>query len=587
MKRNNAILKIISCIFILLVSLRYIMKIYQPTLLDDEFAYFGIAKYFTGTDWSGVISNSKYYSYGYSILILPFAFIIKNSVSLYRVVVSMNGLFLVGSFLTLDSIFCNIFEAKIAQNKISKNTITMVSLLMILIPCNMNYALVALPECLLLNIFLVLVRLIQNISKDTSCIKLIGIGCLSMYMYSVHQRTLGIVIALIIVLIIKLVRKELNISGLIGFFITVIGLYIVHSFTKSYILNNVWENGYLSTNNDMGEISGNIKEIFTSFRGCYNFIISMWGKIYYLASSTYLFELLGIFLIVRSIIKSIKEKKVFDGPMFFILLSFVNILMLSSVFMNEPKNMSFMLYGRYLETFMPIITGYGVIMIISKYEKLKFYSISLLGCGGLYGLIGILIRSYVKKNNVTWLNYISTGQLYKYLIGEAVPILRIMLVVIITCTAIFLVLNINKYKAIGLSALGIFVFTMFYNTAYVPFNKINLPLQKERYDASCITEDIEEYLRENQVENIVYVIGNNEELDSAQISRYLQYWLGEVKIEVVLQKDLHVKKIVVPDTLLITSMDEQDEIETFSYLEAHGLKERLISDYEIFKLFEM
>lgn len=45
-KQSNNMLKIFLSVMILIISLRYIGKVYQPTLLDDEFAYFGIARYF-------------------------------------------------------------------------------------------------------------------------------------------------------------------------------------------------------------------------------------------------------------------------------------------------------------------------------------------------------------------------------------------------------------------------------------------------------------------------------------------------------------------------------------------------------------
>lgn len=84
---------ILSCLALLvfIINIRHLGSIEFFTVLDDEFGYWGNAAYLAGLDWSGVISEIPYYSYGYSLLLVPLFFIFDNPIHMYKAAIILNG----------------------------------------------------------------------------------------------------------------------------------------------------------------------------------------------------------------------------------------------------------------------------------------------------------------------------------------------------------------------------------------------------------------------------------------------------------------------------------------------------------------
>ena len=66
-------------------------------IIGDEFGYWANASYMAGLDWGSVASVNSYYSFGYSILLVPL-FLIKNTEIMYKAGICLNALILCGSF---------------------------------------------------------------------------------------------------------------------------------------------------------------------------------------------------------------------------------------------------------------------------------------------------------------------------------------------------------------------------------------------------------------------------------------------------------------------------------------------------------
>lgn len=599
--QSNRILKVSLSVIILIISLRYIGRIYQPTLLDDEFAYFGIAKYFSGTSWASAMSLCKYYSYGYSLLLVPFVVIIKDTVILYRAVTALNGIFLVISFWLIDSIFrqtavrIRLFGKAELQEK-DRNGIAVISFLMVLIPCNMNYAGVALPECLLLMLFALMVKMMMGLNRNSGGIRYGALGAIMLYSYMVHQRMLGVLIAAILVLLIKFIKKRVTIKQLISFMTAVGLLFALHTLLKADIKENLWMNGILSGQNDMSGILENLRQIFSSFSYFVKFVVSIFGKLFYMGSSTYLLGFTGIIFCIFLIFHQRKGLKVPSGEqsksweageeetvygILFLLLSFLMVLGISAVFMNVPENMAFLLYGRYLETFSPFLMGMGILVLMAEKKSIKMHLYILLSAAAVYGILGLTVRFFSKRWNLSWLNYISTGQLYRYLIGDSVPILRIMLVVFATAGMIYVVLTVRRFPGIAGILLAVFMFVVFYRTAYIPMHAINLDLQKQRHATSEIARVIRDSVSGNESEHsqVCYYVAEGEPDDTAQYRDYVQYWLDDIYLECVGEKEEKWKNLSA-GTLVLVSCGNRQELELFQRKEM-----KLIYENEICQVY--
>ena len=563
----NTILKILLGLIVMGVCVQHIFNIYQPTLLDDEYCYWSIAAYLNNKDWSSVTSWCSYYSYGYSFILFIIMKFTRDTVLMYRAAVVINGLLLVGSYLILDRILNRIYGGEAA----GRNKITLVSFLAIMIPCNINYASVNLTECLLVFLFLVLVWFIVNADKNDTYVRALGAAAVSGYAYMVHQRMLCVVAALMLTLIVMTIMKKYSLSRLITYIAGVVAMLGVHSYLKGHFKQAVWLGRNSGAGNDYGSVLGNVKYIFSSFNNFARFIVGIIGKLYYYASATYIIGAIAVIVMVVVLWKYFRKVKNEAGVTIcfclFVCSSFIMLLGLSSVFMAkmESGGLSPLVYGRYMEVVYPAIVAVGIMWLSTSGDwsiKKKLYIIiSGVAC---YGLMGLVVRMYIKRRSLQVLNYISCGQIYKYMSGDNLPVFKMMLTVAVTFAALMLVAGIKQKRKVFGYVLAIAVFAAELRTAYIPFSNINLWLQDSKNASKSILSVLEQ-----QKGDIYYCVCSDEEKQSRQNREYLQYWLQDRTIKCVEENELeedNVKMgkedvIVVSDADKIRDMDNRGEYE--------------------------
>ena len=89
-------------LFVLLMSCivcHGISKSYGFYFPADEFCYWSYAAGLAGYDWSDIASLGSYYSYGYSLILLPVFLIFKDGVIAYRAAMVVNIALLAVCFL--------------------------------------------------------------------------------------------------------------------------------------------------------------------------------------------------------------------------------------------------------------------------------------------------------------------------------------------------------------------------------------------------------------------------------------------------------------------------------------------------------
>ena len=59
---------------------------------QDEFGTVASASYFAGYDWSAMVSEIKYYGFGYSILMAPIYWITDNPQIIFQVMIGFNSI---------------------------------------------------------------------------------------------------------------------------------------------------------------------------------------------------------------------------------------------------------------------------------------------------------------------------------------------------------------------------------------------------------------------------------------------------------------------------------------------------------------
>ena len=141
--------------------------------------------------------------------------------------------------------------------------------------------------------------------------------------------------------------------------------------------------------------------------------------------------------------------------------------------------------------------------------------------------------------------------------------IRIMAVVLATAGMLFFVLVLKKYQNLARGVLGIFVFILFYRTAYVPIQAVNLPLQDMRHKTSGIAKVLKEKqnMKLGEQERIYYYVADGEQIDSAQYREYVQYWLDEDILTCVSETETDIWKNLAEGALVIVSCEGREEVE--------------------------
>ena len=80
----------------------------------DEFGYFGVAASLAGWDWKEMMATSNYYSFGYSLILVPLIWIAQIGISMsrvYKIVIVLNAFLLVGEYLLIKRVEEKVFVA--------------------------------------------------------------------------------------------------------------------------------------------------------------------------------------------------------------------------------------------------------------------------------------------------------------------------------------------------------------------------------------------------------------------------------------------------------------------------------------------
>ncbi|MCI8924647.1 MAG: hypothetical protein HFI45_11755 [Lachnospiraceae bacterium] len=339
-----------------------ITNIYGFSIFPDEFTYWSYAANMAGYDWSGIVSLGSYYSYGYGLVLLPVFILCRDPVIAYRIAVSVNFLFLFLAFIFLVKVMRRLFPEKDIP-------VEMFSAAAILFPGNLFYAQMAMTEVLLLFLYILAGWLLLDyISRDrklTLCVLI----TLLMYSYSVHMRTIGILLSAVGILLFHMLSKRgrrYHIFIMAGLFLL---FFLIGHVLKSWAFSSVYGNigQELIRGNDYGGQIDKIKYIFTD-KGIYDAAVSVLGKVLYLGLATYGLFYWGVMAGIREIKKrtAVTVRRKFFA---FVILSVLTQILIATVYLLTLGEASDYTYGRYTELIIPFVMVSGAIALWNQKKK--------------------------------------------------------------------------------------------------------------------------------------------------------------------------------------------------------------------------
>lgn len=370
------------CIFLYAKS-----RLLGPILFPDEFGYWAAAAKFAGYDWSEITSISYYYSYGYSLFLLPILSVTGNMTLAYRIAVALNVIFLLCSSIVLFHIIT------VLEPQTGRTRKALLCGAGIFYSGHIFYMQLTLPETLLVLLFFIQIWSLESYLREPNPFKGLFLSAVSVYMYYVHMRSIAMLISMIGILLLSAVRGQHYRKGLlaavVGILLFMTGGYLI----KDYLHNSLYL--YASKQSiAVNDYAGQIEKIVSlcTLQGIKKLFISMAGKIYYLGTATG-----GLFFWAIKYLA--RGSRLLDRQRYlylFVTISVVLHLTVVSIFTMTQERIDIVLYGRYNDIFIPLFICLGVLELLQTKASGRY----LVSCISFPGILAVFLGSMLDREKI-------------------------------------------------------------------------------------------------------------------------------------------------------------------------------------------
>lgn len=540
-KAENKRTVYIGMILSILLSVIFIAGMknaYGIGIINDEFGYWGIAASFAGKDWSELLSTTPYYAYGYSMIVTWLYHIFDDPTVIYRVALVMNVIMIVFSFWIAYKCGKKMFP------HLSSECVLLACFAITVYSNNIIQAQIAWTETLLYMLYWLTFYAFLLIIEKTETKYIIIFACLNAYMYFVHQRTLGVILTSSIMIIVLLITKKISIKQ-VGFYCgIIIALLLAGESVKTYIIETLFTSKELiAMNNYSGQFS-KISDIFHTLNGFILLIQSILGKMFYLGAATFLIGFVSIFLLIKRVwcggIICMKSKfREIDKETLvscFLLLSFAATFMIGAIFMYQPYGrLDLLIYGRYMEFAIGPLLLVGLISILDRKVKLRFYLTSIV----CMIILAIIVNTIYMTLGTTSYNGICIGTL-AYFFDNMLEVnsltLQIAIVIVLASGIIWVCVCDNLCKVKKEIVNGIVI--MIIIVCWLKLGTYDGVFKLQRYVSNKV-EKIVERIEELDISKEIYMAYDEDGYND--IAKYLQYYLPDYNVHLMDVEDFREK----------------------------------------------
>lgn len=461
-------LVILTCLTLItfLIHIMHVKDIGIIFILDDEYGYWGNAAYLSGLNWSDTVSQIPYYSFGYSLLLVPLFWIFDNTLFMYKAAIIINGILVSASFLLCNDI------AKKQMNNVNKYIVISISFLISIYPTYIAYSHIAWSECLLMFVFWLITWCFTDLNEKTSVYKFNLIGFLNGYIYFIHQRALGILISSITVILIMKIFNKINIKQFISAILPIILIMVIGLYIKNNIQSKLWLNGTeLSVNDYAGQIT-KINQILST-GGFVKVLKSFIGKVFYLGASSYMIFYFGVYELLNktgkpiiSLIKNKTKNSLNSDDKFyiymFLLISTLSTIIISSIFFINPIGIDEIVYGRYNEIIIGPIILIGFVKFMGE-ETLTNKSFLLILIS--FTILSVITDLILKKSGLNIINANIAHTCGLLFMNTPIGIYLPAIIVLVVCRLIWISFSKKNNKMIFITL--IVISSLFFTTGKI------------------------------------------------------------------------------------------------------------------------
>lgn len=548
------------CIYIL----RLLADRNQIYIIPDEFSYWAIAAKYSGYDWKGMLRDCPYYSMGYSLFLVPLFHFGVSASTMYKCAIILNVVFIIISY------FISLYLGKKLIKDLSDIELAFMCGIIECLPFITMYSNYTWTESLLYFLFWVETLFIYLFVKSNRVSHAFTAVLVSVFMFFVHQRTIGVMIAtfsVVALLIILRNSKDFKfiLCCLIPFIICVCFMFYSFMLLKKYNLEQVFVGDEATVAiNDFPSRVLQLKAVF-SIKGLSNLLYSFIGKYFYFCTSTFLIGPYILFVLVKQIVKNFDLKSWEKERFFllFLLLSFGAMILISAIATNSEYSSNKVItridnvfYGRYFEFVLGPFMLLGVGNIKKIRQKFSLVFIIIIS----YLVIAIVTQSVVDRlESINQVDFTAPGFNYFFWTTKNYEniIFHGALLVTVVFLAIIFFINLDcKISFWGSLCVILAMCTL------ETYNNDKIIKQREIGNEKYIYSTVD-YLFENLTdEKLVYVSLANKADVYSRYAFYIQFNLY----------DKHMEREI------ISNFEDIEIVENIIYL--------VMNDYDLYKYFD-
>lgn len=358
--KNEKFILTLMCLITLISRCLLIFYMDGPFIYADEMGYWSHAANMAGLQWS--IDGTAWYSYGYSILLVPLFWITHDMSILYKMALFLNAVMSVISYL-----FCYSIARKLTP-KLETWLVGVISLIVIMYPSFIAHSYIAWSETALFMFVWFLFWLVIKYEEKHTLWSAALIGLTAGYLYLVHNRTIGLMVACAMIAVIMVFLKRMRWQDAGAIILMLLAVYLINTPIKE-ALNVKFTANFMGTLRG-NDISGGMKKIQKLFSpdGVVGFLYSVSGQLWYLIAATGILILWGIGGCIETLVRK-KEHVLFYG---FSLLAFAGMFSISSLATISAYKADFsqrvrldpLFYGRYIECIVGPFLLFGLLWLV-------------------------------------------------------------------------------------------------------------------------------------------------------------------------------------------------------------------------------
>lgn len=364
--RGNLFL-LIGILVAIFLCMYGVLGVFGFSAFPDEFGYWAPAAAILGYDWSQITALGSYYSYGYSIILVPFLLFFSSSITAYRAAIIVNLVLQCLSFVMLYKIILHLYP------NLSKNARAIVTSVAILYPAWVFYTQTTMTEALLNFLVVFGIFLMMKFLDNPKALTGILFGIILIYSYFVHMRCLGMIGAGFITLLLWALGKRKKSAGkkYIGLLLLIPILFAVSFIIKDRVVAMLYHgtSADMLSWNDYSSVPARLAEFF-NLNAIKGILYELCGKMLYISFATLGAGFFGFYALIKNFVRSFgriwrKEGESRDYLWVYIELVVFMQFMVALIYLNGASSiyntrLDTFLHGRYIDFFLPVLIAIGL-----------------------------------------------------------------------------------------------------------------------------------------------------------------------------------------------------------------------------------